>query len=46
MPTALITGITGDDGSYLADLLLRRGEGLATSGILLIMKVRAEGWSS
>lgn len=25
MPTALITGITGQDGSYLADLLLEKG---------------------
>jgi GDPmannose 4,6-dehydratase len=25
MPTALITGITGQDGSYLAELLLQRG---------------------
>ena len=25
MPTALITGITGQDGSYLAELLLSRG---------------------
>jgi GDPmannose 4,6-dehydratase len=25
MPTALITGITGQDGSYLADFLLRKG---------------------
>src|SRR5437879_1675538 len=25
MPTALITGITGQDGSYLAELLLRKG---------------------
>src|SRR5262249_51470143 len=25
MPTALITGITGQDGSYLAELLLDRG---------------------
>ncbi|MCK4977621.1 MAG: GDP-mannose 4,6-dehydratase, partial [Anaerolineales bacterium] len=25
MPTALITGITGQDGSYLADLLLSKG---------------------
>lgn len=25
MPTALITGITGQDGSYLADLLLKKG---------------------
>ena len=25
MPTALITGITGQDGSYLAELLLGKG---------------------
>ena len=25
MPTALITGVTGQDGSYLADLLLKQG---------------------
>ena len=25
MPTALITGITGQDGSYLAELLLDKG---------------------
>src|ERR1700710_974570 len=25
MPTALVTGITGQDGSYLAELLLARG---------------------
>jgi GDPmannose 4,6-dehydratase len=25
MPTALITGITGQDGSYLAELLLAKG---------------------
>jgi GDPmannose 4,6-dehydratase len=25
MPTALITGITGQDGSFLAELLLDRG---------------------
>src|ERR1700744_5825546 len=25
MPTALITGITGQDGSYLAELLLEKG---------------------
>ncbi|HMZ07091.1 MAG TPA: GDP-mannose 4,6-dehydratase, partial [Anaerolineales bacterium] len=25
MPTALITGITGQDGSYLAELLLSKG---------------------
>ena len=25
MKTALITGITGQDGSYLADLLLAKG---------------------
>ncbi|MGZ4851830.1 MAG: GDP-mannose 4,6-dehydratase, partial [Halobacteriota archaeon] len=25
MPTALITGITGQDGSYLAELLLQKG---------------------
>ena len=25
MPTALITGITGQDGSYLAELLLKKG---------------------
>jgi len=25
MPTALLTGITGQDGSYLAELLLDRG---------------------
>ena len=25
MPRALITGITGQDGSYLADLLLAKG---------------------
>ena len=25
MPTALITGITGQDGSYLAELLLTKG---------------------
>ncbi len=25
MPTALITGVTGQDGSYLADLLLKKG---------------------
>ena len=25
MPTALITGVTGQDGSYLADLLLEQG---------------------
>jgi GDPmannose 4,6-dehydratase len=25
MPTALITGITGQDGSYLADFLLAKG---------------------
>ena len=25
MPTALITGVTGQDGSYLAELLLRKG---------------------
>ncbi|HPM23921.1 MAG TPA: GDP-mannose 4,6-dehydratase, partial [Phycisphaerae bacterium] len=25
MPTALITGITGQDGSYLCELLLSRG---------------------
>jgi GDPmannose 4,6-dehydratase len=25
MPTALVTGITGQDGSYLADFLLRKG---------------------
>ena len=25
MPTALITGITGQDGSYLAELLLHKG---------------------
>src|SRR5688500_251585 len=26
MPTALITGITGQDGSYLAELLLQKGD--------------------
>ena len=25
MPTALITGVTGQDGSYLAEFLLERG---------------------
>lgn len=25
MPTALITGVTGQDGSYLAELLLEKG---------------------
>lgn len=25
MPTALITGVTGQDGSYLAELLLTKG---------------------
>ena len=25
MPTALITGVTGQDGSYLAELLLAKG---------------------
>jgi GDPmannose 4,6-dehydratase len=25
MPTALITGITGQDGSYLAELLVEKG---------------------
>ncbi|MCH8254250.1 MAG: GDP-mannose 4,6-dehydratase, partial [Gemmatimonadetes bacterium] len=25
MPTALITGITGQDGSYLAEVLLEKG---------------------
>ena len=25
MPTALITGITGQDGDYIAQLLLRKG---------------------
>ena len=25
MPTALITGITGQDGSYMAELLLSKG---------------------
>ncbi|MDQ3998328.1 MAG: GDP-mannose 4,6-dehydratase, partial [Gemmatimonadota bacterium] len=25
MPTALVTGITGQDGSYLAELLLAKG---------------------
>ena len=25
MPTAIITGITGQDGSYLAELLLKKG---------------------
>lgn len=25
MPTALITGVTGQDGSYLAELLLSKG---------------------
>ena len=25
MPTALITGITGQDGSYLAEFLLKKG---------------------
>ncbi len=25
MPTALITGITGQDGSYLAEFLLSKG---------------------
>jgi GDPmannose 4,6-dehydratase len=25
MPTALITGVTGQDGSYLAELLLEQG---------------------
>ncbi|HEY8735847.1 MAG TPA: GDP-mannose 4,6-dehydratase, partial [Candidatus Dormibacteraeota bacterium] len=25
MPSALITGITGQDGSYLAELLLEKG---------------------
>ena len=25
MPTALITGITGQDGSYLAEFLLEKG---------------------
>ena len=25
MPTALITGVTGQDGSYLAELLLQKG---------------------
>ncbi|MFN3335002.1 MAG: GDP-mannose 4,6-dehydratase, partial [Caldilinea sp.] len=25
MPTALITGVTGQDGSYLADFLLEKG---------------------
>ena len=35
MPTALITGITGQDGSYLAELLVAEGyevTGLAWSG--------------
>lgn len=32
MPTALITGITGQDGSYLADLLL--GKGYVVHGIV------------
>ncbi len=32
MPTALITGITGQDGSYLADLLL--GKGYEVHGII------------
>ena len=26
METALITGVTGQDGSYLAELLLEKGE--------------------
>ncbi|MCB0152201.1 MAG: GDP-mannose 4,6-dehydratase, partial [Caldilineaceae bacterium] len=25
MPTALVTGVTGQDGSYLAELLLEKG---------------------
>ena len=25
MPTALVTGVTGQDGSYLADFLLEKG---------------------
>ena len=32
MPTALITGITGQDGSYLAELLL--GKGYEVHGIV------------
>jgi GDPmannose 4,6-dehydratase len=39
MPTALITGVTGQDGAYLAHYLLRRGYEIAGT-------VRAEGASS
>lgn len=30
MKTALITGITGQDGSYLAEFLLKKGYGLVS----------------
>lgn len=33
MKKALITGITGQDGSYLAELLLSKGYGVHLSGI-------------
>ena len=38
MKKALITGVTGQDGSYLAELLLEKGELIETSGRLTYKK--------
>ena len=43
MKTALITGITGQDGSYLAELLL--GKGYDVHGIMLEADMKEEGLS-
>lgn len=40
--TALITGITGQDGSFLAEFLLEKGyEVTASSGVLLLSTLAA-----
>ena len=41
MPTALITGITGQDGSYLAELLIRKG--YTVHGIVRRTSITARG---
>ena len=41
MKTALITGITGQDGSYLAELLLEKGyEGYKEKMELIIQNIK------
>jgi GDPmannose 4,6-dehydratase len=48
--TALITGVTGQDGAYLAEFLLRKGYEFDTSkpdGTLLdVSRLNVKGWQA